>query len=103
MIKPLEPGPSESDETQRSQPDPPVASTSYLPPLAQPGDPLLGYDPIVTDVHGMNYPNQPFQPFMMPFDDPYVQAGLVDPPFFTVSDVPPSELNSNLFVPPSLD
>jgi len=102
-IKPLEPDPSGSGETQRSQHGPPVASTSYPPPSAQPTDPPLGYDTIATDIHWMGYDIPPFQPPMMPLSDPYVQAGLVDPSFFAVSDVSPSDLNSDLFVPPSSD
>lgn len=107
MIKPLEPGPSETGETgetQQPQHNPPIASTSYLlPPLAQPRDPLLGHGNVAVDVHGMRYPSLPFQPPMMWLSDPYGQAGLVDPCLFAVSDVSPLDLNLNFFVPPSSD
>ena len=102
-IMPLEPGPSESGETQRSQHHPPVASTSYPSLTPQPTDPFLGYDTVAVDPHGMSHSGQPFQLPMLPLSDPYVQAGLVDPSFFAVPDVSPSDLNLNLFVPPSSD
>lgn len=103
-IKPLESGPGEGDGgTQQLQHHPPVASTSYLPPLTQPENHFLGYDPAMPDAYGMSYPGQPFQPPMMPFSDPYVQAGLVDPSWFAAPDVSPSDLNPDLFVPPSSD
>ena len=86
---------------QQPEHTPPVASTSYLPSLAQPVDPLLGFDTTVPDVHGMNYSDQLFQPPAMLLSDPYVRGELVDPSFFDVSDVPPSDLNLNPFVPPS--
>jgi len=63
------------------QHNPPVASTSYLPPPAQPENPPLGYDTVVADVHGMGYPDQPFQLPMIPLSDPYIQAGLLDASF----------------------
>lgn len=85
------------------QHNPPVASTSYLPPPAQPGNPPLGYDTIAADVDGMGYSDQPFQLPTMPLSDPYIQAGLLDPPFFAVPDISPSDLNLDLFVPPFFD
>lgn len=102
---PLEPGPSETGETQQSPHNLPAASTSYPPQQAQPNNPPMGYGTVAADIHGMNYPDQPFQPPMLPFIDPYVQAGLVDPSLFAVShaDVSPPDLNPNLFVPPSSD
>ncbi|KAF9651784.1 hypothetical protein BDM02DRAFT_536207 [Thelephora ganbajun] len=41
-IKPLEPGPSQTGETQQPQHNPPIPSTSYLLPPAQPMIPFLG-------------------------------------------------------------
>lgn len=100
---PLEPGPSEIGTTQQPQQNPPVASTSYLPPPPDPIDPALGYGTVAANVHGINYPDQLFQPPVMPPGDPHVQEAFMDPSFFALSDVSLSDLHPNSFVPPSSD
>lgn len=97
-IMPLETSPSTSGETKQPHPQPPVASTSYLPQLPDSESSTLGYDAIADDPQG-----QPFELPMMPLSDPYAQAGLIDPSFFALPDAPSSDLDPNFFIPPSSD
>ena len=99
-IKPLEPGPSETEQPQHHSP---VASTSHHPLLEQSDYPILGYDFVQSDFPGMPYLDQSFHLPAMPLTDPYVQAGLMNPPFFALSDVPIPDLDPNMFIPPSSD
>lgn len=100
---PLEPGPSDSGETQRSQHHPPVASTSYIPLTEQSEQPVLGYGAVASDFPWMTCPGQSLELPAMSLGDPYVQAGLMDPSFFTLTDVTDPNLDPNLFLPPSFD
>jgi hypothetical protein len=102
-IMPLETSPSTSGETQQPHPEPPVASTSYLPQLPDSESSTLGYDAVANDPQGTNYPGQHFDLPMMQLSDPYSQAGLIDPSFFALPDEPSSDLDPNFFIPPSSD
>jgi hypothetical protein len=97
---PLETGAS---ETQQPQHHSPVPSTSRLSLVEQSDHPVLGYNVVQSNFPGVTYLDQSFQLPVMPLTDPYFQTGLMDPSFFALYDIPTSDLDPNLFLPPSFD
>lgn len=100
---PLELGPSDSGETERSQHHPPVASTSYIPAPEQSGQPVLGYDAVASDFPEVTYPGQSFELPGMSLGGLYLQTELMDLSFYTLTGIPDPNLDPNLFLPPSFD